>query len=302
VRLAGTTETRTRARRRRAGSIAVGAVVALAVGGCGVSAAPNAGNSPAPSDPTPAASQPTPTADPNGNSPSDTPNPTPTASPATSPTSPQPAGLTTSCTKVVHVGDSTSVGLMSRISLPKRKDWIDVQYRKVGAQEVKTDISGARSIVERWHHQPNAQDAVAKQLDQGYDGCWVIAMGTNEAANQAVGGVTSLARRIDLIMNLISDHPVLWLTVKTLRDHGPYAEKQMLKWDDALVAGCQRYPSMRVYDWAGQVKNSWYINDDIHFTTKGYQQRAKRTAQSLAVAFPKDAPSPPGCLVVPPPD
>ena len=70
---------------------------------------------------------------------------------------------------------------------PNKKNWVDEQYRKVGAPDVQTDIS-VRSIVERWHHLPNAQDAVKAELDRGYQGCWVMAMGTNEAANQAVGG------------------------------------------------------------------------------------------------------------------
>ena len=64
---------------------------------------------------------------------------------------PQAAKLQTSCGQVVHVGDSTSIGLMSSAYQPN-KNWVDAQYRKVGASDVETDISGARSIVERWHH------------------------------------------------------------------------------------------------------------------------------------------------------
>jgi peptidoglycan/LPS O-acetylase OafA/YrhL len=207
--------------------------------------------------------------------------------------------LATSCRDVVHVGDSTSIGLMSKDYLPKKKDRIDAQYRKVGAQDAETDISGARSIVERWKDQPNAQDAVKAKLDKGYDGCWVLAMGTNEVANQSAGGNTPLSKRIDLLMEPIGDHPVLWLTIKTLRSSGPYSNKESEKWTQALGDACARYPNMRVYDWASEVKDSWYVDDGIHFTTKGYKERGKRTARALATAFPKGVAPPPGCLMVP---
>jgi hypothetical protein len=199
----------------------------------------------------------------------------------------------------VHVGDSTSVGLMDPNFLPSAKDRIDSQYRLVGARSVQTDILGARSIVERYKGQPNAQDATAKRIDTGYDGCWVFALGTNETANVAVGSSVGLDRRIDLVMKEIHGQPAMWLTVRTLRTSGPWAEKQMQKWNTALAAACTRYPNMRVYDWAAQVKNGWFSSDGIHFTTPGYRARAKLTAEALATAFPADGQSPGGCLVTP---
>ncbi len=223
----------------------------------------------------------------------DDPTPTPT------PTTPS-VPVTTSCESVVHIGDSTSIGLMDKNYLPKKGDRINAQYRKVGAKDVQTDISGARSIVETWHGFPNAQTAVRERIDKGYNGCWVVAMGTNDTANQAAGSNVDSDQRIDLLMQAIGDHPTMWLTVRTLRTSGPYAEKQMQKWDDALVRACPRYPQMRVYDWAAQVKDSWFIDDKIHFTTPGYRERARRTARALATAFPSNGVSPTECLVAPP--
>jgi hypothetical protein len=200
---------------------------------------------------------------------------------------------------VVHVGDSTSVGLMDPNYLPNPRDRIDSQYRRVGAKNVQTDILGARSIVERYKDQPNAQEATARRTGAGYDGCWVLAMGTNEAANVAVGSGVGLDERIDRLMREIKGQPAMWLTVKTLRTSGPWAESQMQKWNAALQRACGRYPNMRVYDWAAQVKDPWYISDGIHFTTPGYRERARRTALALATAFPADGTSPSGCLVTP---
>ena len=205
--------------------------------------------------------------------------------------------LSTSCQKVVHVGDSTSVGLMDKNYLPKKKDRVDAQYRKVGVDDASTDIKGARSIVERYKGEPNAQDAVETKLDKGYDGCWVMAMGTNEVANQFAGGNTPLSKRIDLLMEPIGNRPVLWLTIKTQRKSGPYRNEESEKWTKALSDACAHYPTMRVYDWASEVKDSWYIDDGIHFTTKGYKERGKRAARALALAFPKDGVSPPECMI-----
>ena len=205
--------------------------------------------------------------------------------------------VTTSCQKVVHVGDSTSIGLMDKNYLPKKKDRVDAQYRKVGVADASTDIKGARSIVERYKGQPNAEDAVRGKLDRGYDGCWVLAMGTNEVANQFAGSNTGSNKRIDLLMEPIGNHPVLWLTIKTQRSSGPYRNVESEKWTQALSDACARYPNMRVYDWASEVKDSWYVDDGIHFTSKGYRERAKRAARALALAFPKDGVSPPGCLI-----
>jgi hypothetical protein len=188
---------------------------------------------------------------------------------------------------------------MSAAYQPDKNNWVDAQYRKAGVQDVETDIAGARSIVERWHNQPNAQDVVEARLSRGYQGCWVMAMGTNEAANQAVGGPVTSRDRIDLVMKQIGDRPVLWVTVKTQNSSGPYADRGMKKWNQALADGCTRYPNMRVYDWASQVKNSWFIDDGIHFTTRGYAERGKRVARALATAFPQGGQAPAGCLVTP---
>jgi len=205
--------------------------------------------------------------------------------------------IQTSCSKVVHIGESTSVGLISPAYLPDRGARLPAQLRRHGVRDVDTDILGARSIVEKWHDQPNAQDAVRSRMAAGYDGCWEIAMGTNDAANQAVGGSYPYAERIDLLMKRIGDQPVLWLTVKSLVDSGPYDDEHMRAFDQALLDACDRYPNLRVYDWRAEVRDAWYISDGIHFTTPGYTERSRRIASALAKAFPADGPPASGCVV-----
>ena len=89
------------------------------------------------------------------------------------------------------------------------------------------------------------------------------------------------------MMSLIAGQPVMWVNVKSLLATGPYSEADMLAWNTALIRACARYPNMRVYDWASVVKDSWFISDGIHFTSRGYAARAHRIARALAAAFPQ---------------
>ena len=164
------------------------------------------------------------------------------------------------------------------------------------------EISGARSIVETYEGYPNAYTVAQQLIRQGYRGCWVLALGTNDTADVAVGSTFSLAYRIKEMMSLIGNEPVMWVNVKSLLDYGPYAESNMLLWNQALIRACASYPNMRVYDWAAAVKDSWFITDGIHYTSAGYAARAYLIAQALARAFPAAGSEyatgqSPGCLV-----
>ena len=88
------------------------------------------------------------------------------------------------------------------------------------------------------------------------------------------------------MMKVAGGDPVLWVNVKSLEATGPYAEQNMQEWNRALLAACDRYPTMRIYDWASDVKDSWFIDDGIHFTTPGYAARGRLIADALAEAFP----------------
>jgi peptidoglycan/LPS O-acetylase OafA/YrhL len=207
-----------------------------------------------------------------------------------------PAAARTTCRAVVHIGDSTSEGLISPDYLPRRRQRIAAQYARVGVTRFIPEISGARSIVETYDGQPNAYTVAQQLVRDGYRGCWVLALGTNDTANVYVGSPVSLATRIQQMMSLIGSHPVMWVNVKSLLGSGPYSESDMQQWNRALLRACARYPDMRVYDWAAAAKDSWFISDGIHYTSRGYAARAKLIARALAAAFPRGSP-PPGCLV-----
>lgn len=202
------------------------------------------------------------------------------------------ASVRSSCRAVIHIGDSTSEGLISTDYLPDPKHRIEYQYARVGVRTQHYEIAGARSIVERYEGQPNAYEVAKRWKRSGYHGCWVLALGTNDAADVAVGSHVGMRARIGEMMSVIGDEPVMWVNVKTLLSSGPYAEKNMSEWDETLVNACAQYPSMRVFDWAALVKNEWFIADGIHYTTPGYAARARDIAQALATAFPEKGDEP----------
>ncbi len=192
----------------------------------------------------------------------------------------------TTCRSVVHIGDSTSLGLTSADYLPNPKQRISAQYGRVGATTQHFEISAGQSIYETFQGLPNAHDVALSWRQRGFRGCWVFALGTNEAADVAVGSAEGFAKRIDSMMSVVHGGPVLWVNVKTLTTTGPYAEANMRLWNDALLLACQRHPNMRIYDWAADVKDVWFIPDGIHFTTPGYAARARFIASALLDAFP----------------
>ena len=192
----------------------------------------------------------------------------------------------TSCRAVVHIGDSTSDGLISPDYLPNPRQRISAQYARVGVTKFIPEISGARSIVETYDGQPNAYTVAQQLIQQGYHGCWVLALGTNDTADVYVGSQVSLATRIKQMMSLIGNQPVMWVNVTSLLASGPYSENNMLLWNRALIQACASYPNMRVYDWAAAAKDSWFISDGIHYTSAGYAARANLIARALAAGFP----------------
>jgi peptidoglycan/LPS O-acetylase OafA/YrhL len=192
-----------------------------------------------------------------------------------------------SCNSVAYIGDSTSEGMVLPNYLPDPGHRLGAQYARVGATEQYFEISGARSIVETLSEKQASGYALVRELKaNGFQGCWVIALGSNDTANVYVGSVVGPEARIRRMMRVMGDQPVLWITVKSLLDTGPYSENNMRHWNRAVVDACAKYPNMRVFDWASLAEDSWYISDGTHYTSEGYRHRARLSANALAHAFP----------------
>lgn len=187
---------------------------------------------------------------------------------------------------MVHIGDSTSDGLISPAYLPDPAQRITARYAQVGVTQAIMEITGGTSIVETIGHTPNAYQVAKQLIDHGYHGCWVLALGTNDTADVYAGSNVGRVQRIRKMMSLIGGQPVLWIEVKSLVRNGPYAEQNMAAWNQALAAELPDYPNMRLYDWPAAVRDSWFVSDGIHYTSQGYAQRARLIASALAAAFP----------------
>ena len=215
------------------------------------------------------------------------------ASPSTENATPEDGK--THCTTVIHVGDSTSIGMFDDAYLSDPQRNAQVTYTSVGAHDVVADVTGARSTVESLEGDPSIRDSVQRLLDQGYgaDACWIIGAGVNDAANRAVGGSGEEDWRVDQIMELLGDAPVLWPTAATNLNSGAYDNANMAPFNEALLAARDRYPNLIVYDWASDVRPEWFLpGDDVHYQTEGNEKRAEYFAKALTLAFPTDGSAP----------
>jgi peptidoglycan/LPS O-acetylase OafA/YrhL len=192
----------------------------------------------------------------------------------------------TSCASVVHIGDSTSEGLISPDYEPNPANRIPARYADVGIKQSIMKIVGATSVVESLPGTPNAYDMANQVKQGGFNGCWVIALGTNDTADVYVGSNVGRLARIQKMMSLIGNRPVMWVDVTSLLSTGPYSEQNMELWNQALQQAQAQYPNMRIYNWPAVAQKSWFINDGIHYTTIGYAHRATDIADALAEAFP----------------
>jgi hypothetical protein len=193
---------------------------------------------------------------------------------------------TTSCRQVVHIGDSTSVSLFEVNGVGGAELTATAQYQRVGVSDVYPDNDGARSLVERVEGKSNATEVAQAVHDNGYDGCWVIMIGTNDAANIAAGSNVSAESRIRGMMDVIGSAPVLWVDAVTQRTDDAYRNASMVAWNQELYRVTAEYQNVRVYRWYDVVRPEWFRNDGIHYTVEGSAQRATLTAQALVTFFP----------------
>lgn len=190
------------------------------------------------------------------------------------------------CTSVVYVGGSTSLGLLKEVYIADEDDQIPAQLSRVGVTTQHYEIAGGRSIMENYKDNPSAATSAQKWADDGYDGCWIFALGTNDVANVSVGAATSFDERIDAMMAVADGDPVLWINLRTVANSGAWRSELMPPWNATLAKACERYPNMRVYDWAAAAEDDWFEPDGIHNNPEGALVRSRNTADALAKAFP----------------
>ena len=187
---------------------------------------------------------------------------------------------------MAHIGDSTSADLISSADLPDAAQQLPARYAGVGVRHLRIDASGGRSIVETLPGQVNGYNVARAWRDERYHGCWVFALGTNDAANVAAGSSVGMKARIQEMMSVAHGEPVMWVNTITQLSSGPYAEANEQLWDATLLRALAMYPNMRIFDWAAVAQPSWFLTDGIHYNSAGCAARAQDIANALAEAFP----------------
>jgi hypothetical protein len=195
--------------------------------------------------------------------------------------------LETACQSVAHIGDSTSVDLISPANLPDPGQRLPAQYADVGVKHLQIDASGGRSIVEEMPGQINGYRVAQAWWNEGFRGCWVYALGTNDVANVSVGSAVGLMARIREMMSVAHGEPVMWVNTVTQLDSGPWSEANEQLWDRTLIRALALYPNMRIFNWAGLAQPGWFLSDGIHYNELGCAIRSEAIAHALARAFPR---------------
>lgn len=186
------------------------------------------------------------------------------------------------CKTVADIGDSTSLG-MDDPQITPDPDRLSTKYSAVaGVERTLFDAAGGRAVIERVGEASPGLEALAA-LNESHPDCYVIALGTNDAANEAVGSTVDAAERIDQMMALTNGKPVLWPTVKTLPTAtvDGYAPDSMTSFNTALIEATSRHPNLTVYDWASEAADDLFADDGIHYTADGMKLRITKFAEAL---------------------
>lgn len=164
---------------------------------------------------------------------------------------------------------------------------MEARYRAVGVGVVHADSSGGRAVIERIDaSQRTALEVATAVRHDGFHGCWVLMIGTNDAANVAAGAGVGPAARITAMLDVIGDDPVLWVDARTARSAGAYADAAMREWNDALYLIAADRPNVEVLRWSEVVLPEWFSSDGIHYNATGRAARTELTAATLRERFP----------------
>jgi lysophospholipase L1-like esterase len=177
--------------------------------------------------------------------------------------------------------------MISAATLTNASDRLESRLAEIGVNDVRVEVSGGRSIVETLSGQENAVDVAKRLRADGFTGCWIIAIGTNDAANIAAGAARQADERIFSMMAVIGSDPALWIDAATIVTTGYWASPNIAVWDDALTVAARSYRNLRIAPWSSVVLPGWFVSDGIHLTAGGAAARVQFVAAALAAAFPK---------------
>ncbi len=159
---------------------------------------------------------------------------------------------------------------------------------EIGVTDLQVEVSGGRSIVETLPGQENAVTVATRLRNAGFVGCWVIAVGTNDAANIAAGAARQADDRIAAIMSVVGRDPVLWIDGASAAPSGFWATGNIEAWNRVLTASATSYPNVRIALWSRFVRPEWFESDGVHVTPAGAAGRMQFVADLLVADFPAE--------------
>ena len=181
----------------------------------------------------------------------------------------------TNCTVINHAGDSISVG-MGQVGIEELYgdtfDGATVNYSATGGQaliEKTKGVSGADVIANQ-----------ARAIDDDDAVCWVIAYGTNDANNNAAGGVGP-AERIDAALEATGGVGQVFWVAPNVADSTSFAEAADEFTEELRTRA--RAGELTLIDVSGDVKPSHFASDGIHLTADGYTAMAEAVVESVAL-------------------
>jgi hypothetical protein len=182
------------------------------------------------------------------------------ASSLAEPTASQARQARPACAAIAQIGDSLTVPIAGALR---------AAYHRLGWGDVRVDAHGGRAIIERLSGDVNGLSVVARLRESGFHGCWVVALGTNDAANVAIGAVPGARTRIERMLDAIGNEPVLWVDVALVNNKGAYTRAAAGAFNTALRARVSGHSKARVFAWSTVVQRSWFGPDGVHYTSRG---------------------------------
>jgi len=185
------------------------------------------------------------------------------------------------CTRVAHIGDSLTY---------YTQDALPAAYAAIGA-DAEVDAHGGRAVLKKRDDDPiTGKQAAERLVADGFDGCWVVALGTNDTVYVAIGASFTRAQSIDEMMAAIDPAAaarIMWVNTFTTTTTGNYVNANMMLWNGELVAAQARWPNLLIFDWATVAATGVApFSDGVHHTPEGYAARNAAIVDALAAYFP----------------
>lgn len=177
------------------------------------------------------------------------------------------------------------------------------EYHRLGWHDVQVNARGGRGIASFIFSDITGLDAVRHIKDTGFDGCWVMALGTNDTANAKQYARTPAEQKawrlslVRLMMAELDGAPVMWVNTHLVRGGNDYSAADAAAWNDVLAELQPSYPNMLIFDWnsVAAAHPEWTSTDLVHDTPIGSAQRAAFVAQAATLmlrdgVLPADTP------------